>query len=102
MKKLVVAVLLVAAFYKFNYPTYIANVEDGRSPCASREPSLSTCSEFGAACVAYFNSPAAPTDTLRSKMTGMDAKSCMEWKNQCLNGGIWRGPNCIIINIQRR
>jgi hypothetical protein len=72
------------------------------SPCASREPPLSTCSEFAAACVAYFNSPVAPNDTLRSKMVDLDANSCIGWKNKCLNSGMWQGPNCVIINIQRR
>jgi hypothetical protein len=80
----------------------LASAEDVRSPCASREPPLSTCSDFAAACVAYFNSPVAPTDTLRSKMVDMDANSCIEWKGQCLKSGMWQGPNCVIINIQRR
>jgi hypothetical protein len=75
---------------------------DVRSPCEPREPPLSTCSEFAAACVAYFNSPAAPTDTLRKSMVDEDARSCIEWKSQCVKSGMWQGPNCVIINIQRR
>jgi hypothetical protein len=80
------------------------SVSDGDvlSPCASREPSLATCSEFAAACVAYFKSPKAPTDPLRSQMGDMGVNSCVEWKDQCLNTGMWQGPNCVIINVSRR
>jgi len=75
---------------------------DVRSPCEPREPPLSTCSDFAAACVAYFNSPVAPTDTLRKSMVNEDANSCIEWKVQCVKSGMWQGPNCVIINIQRQ
>lgn len=79
----------------------LANAEEVRSPCESREPPLTTCSDFGAACVAYFSSPVAPTDTLRKEMMGdLDASFCAGWKNQCLKDGMWRGPNCVIINVK--
>ena len=71
---------------------------DVLSPCAFREPSLATCSEFVAACVAYFKSPKAPTDLLRD----VGVNSCVEWKAQCLKTGMWQGPNCVIINVGRR
>ena len=79
-----------------------ASAEDVLSPCASRDPPLSKCSEFAAACVAYFGSPQAPTDTLRDQMGDMGVSSCVDWKDQCLKTGMWRGPNCIIINVERR
>ena len=79
-----------------------AGAEDVLSPCADRESALSTCSEFAAACVAYFKSPIAPTDTLRAQMGDIDVNYCVNRKNQCLNTGRWQGPNCIIINVDRR
>ncbi len=79
-----------------------AAAQDIASPCAPREPPISTCTELAAVCVAYFNSPAAPNDTLRREMSDVDANSCIAWKNKCLSTGMWEGPNCVIINIQRR
>jgi len=80
------------------YQQLSVSAEDVLSPCASREPSLATCSEFAAARVAYFKSPKAPTDLLRD----VGVNSCVEWKAQCLKTGMWQGPNCVIINVGRR
>ena len=99
MKLLKLSILFVVAFAAIKAT---ASAEDVRSPCVSRDPPLSTCSEFAAACIAYFESPKAPNDTLREQMGDMSVKSCVEWKDQCLTTRTWRGPNCVIINIEPR
>ena len=71
-----------------------ASAENARSPCEPppqqpNEPNPS-CSQPAAICVAYFKEAGTSTDL------------CAESKAECLQSGLWKGPNCVIINIRRQ